>query len=47
MPEAARQSMKRKDDPSGRSLPFGYTIHNATSLHSQTSKNSTCHIANR
>ena len=27
LPEAARQSMKRKDDPSGRSLPFGYTIH--------------------
>jgi formylglycine-generating enzyme required for sulfatase activity len=29
LPEAARQSMKRKDDPTGRSLPFGYTIHTA------------------
>jgi serine/threonine protein kinase len=29
LPEAARQSMKRKDDPSGRSLPFGYTIRTA------------------
>jgi serine/threonine protein kinase len=29
IPEAARQSMKRKDDPSGQSLPFGYTIHTA------------------
>ncbi len=27
IPEAARQSMKRKDDPTGTSLPFGYTIH--------------------
>jgi eukaryotic-like serine/threonine-protein kinase len=28
LPEAARQSMKRKEDPSGRSLPFGYKISN-------------------
>ena len=27
IPEAARQSLKRKDDPTGSSLPFGYTIH--------------------
>jgi eukaryotic-like serine/threonine-protein kinase len=27
IPEAARQSLKRKEDPTGSSLPFGYTIH--------------------
>lgn len=27
MPEAARQSMKRQEDPTGTSLPLGYTIH--------------------
>ena len=27
MPEAVRQSLKRKDDPKGESLPYGYTIY--------------------
>jgi serine/threonine protein kinase len=27
IPEAARQSLKRKDDPTGTSLPFGFTVH--------------------
>jgi hypothetical protein len=32
IPEAARQSLKRKEDPTGTSLPFGYTIHDPAAV---------------